>query len=191
MLLQNEGTKGSLELLVSRLIANESVSPGAVIHQSGGEQALIASAQQIKPYLRMGGVVHYQRNLPRVSESRYTSTIALDLLWIQTYFGDIVRLKSYTRGQASSRQLFITLRLANQVIVQYTLNSLGNLKESFSFDFSSKGYNLEFDDQVQSPLTLNLELIQDREFVTELSETDINQLKQVIDQLDSSLKGGN
>lgn len=184
--------EGTLEEVLSQLIKADVSKEQRVTHHNTGQKALVAAAEQLQPYAtEQGGVVHYQRNLGQVSPAVFYSTVALDLLWIERYIGKIDRLKAYVKGDESSQQLFLTLRLSNRVIVQYGLNSLADLKPTFSFDFSSRGYNLEFDDQIQAPLLLNGTVVQISNLTDVLETEDLVELKRVWELLVLSIEGGN
>ena len=183
--------EGSIGLLVKEIIDDKSTSLKTISHENTGEVALIAASKEVAPYLEKGGVVHYQRNVGKLSEVSFYNVVLTDLLFIERSFGQIIRLKSYTRQSDASKQIFLTIRLENQVIVQYGLNSLSELVPSFSFDFSSRGYNLDFDDQIQAPIRLNSVVLTDEEFTTGLTEKDQEILKRVWHLFESSVEGGN
>lgn len=179
--------KGSLEAFIQQI--NQPVTACTVTHHLGGQKALEAAKVQVGSFLAKGGVVHYQRTCGLLSQLDLLSVLALDLLWLQETFGEIKRMTLQKRGTIS-QQVFITLRLANRVIVQYGLNSLDGLKASFSFDFSSRGYNLAYDDEQQAPLVLNLQQLKTQMFTTDLTESAIEKLQVICADLSQSMKGG-
>ena len=165
------------------------ITAGKITHQNSGEQALTAAGREVASYLKNGGVVHYQRDLAEVSTEQFYQTVLIDLLWLERVFGKIIRLKKYNRGSTKSKQLFLTIRLENKIIVQYGLNSLAGLAPTFSFDFSSKGFNLDFDDQIQAPIRLNSTVQVDVRHQSEINETEFQNLKRIWELLDFELKG--
>lgn len=173
---------------LNQIIDKTKLTAGKLNHSNSGEVALKAAAVEIEDYVENGGVIHYQRNLNQVTDLEFFQSVLIDLVWIERYFGKIERLKQYRRLSNESKQLFLTIRLKNKLIVQYGLNSLQGLEPTFSFDFSSKGYNLDFDDQVQAPIRLNTKVQKKDTFETMLTDKELNS---VWEFLSVDIKGGN
>jgi hypothetical protein len=76
------------------------------------------------------------------------------------------------------------------MIVQYVLNSLKGLRASFKFDFSKRGFNLDYDNQIQASIKLNSTVLLPEEFETTLTAENLLELKNIYQLLSDSMKGG-
>ncbi|MDR2277349.1 MAG: hypothetical protein LBE23_05780 [Vagococcus sp.] len=182
--------QGTIESSIKQIIYENKSETCIVTHQNSGEDALKAAEKQIENHKNEGGVIHYERQLDKMTEPCFYSSVLVDLYFITQYFGKIQRLKVYSKKTEDSQQVFITIRLQNRMIVQYVLNSLKGLRASFKFDFSKRGFNLDYDNQIQASIKLNSKVLLPEEFETTLTAENLLELKNIYQLLSESMKGG-
>lgn len=183
--------QGTIESLIKQVIYENKSETCLVTHKNSGEKALKAAEKQIENHKNEGGVIHYERQLDKVTDPCFYSSVLVDLFFINQYFGRIQRLKMYSKKTENSKQIFITIRLQNRMIVQYVLNSLKGLRPSFKFDFSKSGFNLDFDNHIQAPIKLNSEVLLSEAFETTITTENFLGIKKIYQLLSDSMKGGN
>lgn len=102
-----------------------------------------------------GGVMHVERSFAKGTVDSQVKQVLLDLLYIEIYIGSIKRMYVRHREMVDGAlgQLFISIRLENNIIIHYGM--VKSLNASLRLDFSSSGYNIEYDSGINEPVLLN------------------------------------
>lgn len=189
---QKNGSTNGLEEFISQIFTKEAATISSFDVSLEGTVALKTFVETVQNRPHQGGVFHYQRILNSSSQQAFFATVIWDLYQLESMFGSIKRINGLYKisSQGESAQLFVTLRLNNQVIVQYGLSAQPAGGQQLKLDFSSRGFNLDYDSRLRVPILLNGQKIQSiqpqRTTVTETLKESISRISNLLENALSS-----
>lgn len=185
-LIQDTSSKNDLQEFIKRIVMKEEVSERDLLLHNSEENSVIALAKQYEGKLERG-VLHFQRSFLADNFLDFFSTAIIDLCWIEKYFAEISRMHCLYRWdeENSFYQIFLTMRLSSNLIVDYGLLSHPEKKEEvLKLDLGLKGVTAIYDGEENRSLNA---VMKQSEKICKIEQTEIKTIRKLTAQLLKSM----